>query len=40
MNGQKSAEGIVVPSALGTKAGTCRNEEMLKFQWTKETQEG
>jgi len=31
MNRQKSADGIVVPSALGMKAGTCRNEEVLKF---------
>ena len=27
---QKSADGIVVTSALGTKAGTCKNEEILK----------
>jgi len=40
MNRQKSADGIVVPSALGMKAGTCRNEEMLKFHRAKETQEG
>lgn len=39
-NRQKSAEGIVVTSALGTKAGTCRNEEGLESHRTKETQEG
>jgi len=40
MNRQKSADGIVVPSACGTKAGTCRNEEGLKSHRTKEMQEG
>jgi hypothetical protein len=37
---QKSADGIVVTSVLGTKAGTCRNEEGLKSHRTKETQKG
>jgi len=40
MEGQKSADGIVVSIALGTKARTCRNEEGLKSHRTKETQEG